>query len=230
MKILLTGANGVVGTILREEIKEHTFIPFDLPHCDAINFDQIIQALSDCDAIIHLAWNTKTENWFNKNIDVTNMQMAFNVYRAALASGVKRVIVASSIHVNDLGIQGINKIIHPNDPPSPDSPYGASKLFVEHLGNYFSKQGLEVVCVRISGLNEDNFPQIPTEQDLYSQKKWFSHKDCAELFRAILRAEAVPNNFSVLYGVSNNTGRLVDTINPFGWEPHDDASKINSIK
>ncbi len=218
MKILLTGSSGVIGTIIRTGLPDYRFLPFDLPAHDARNYDDIITAIAGCDAAIHLAWDTKVENWKTGKINPDNALMTFNIYGAALASGMKKLIMASSVHANDYSEWQGPGLLDPYMLPNPDSPYGASKVFMEALGRYFSRQGLEVICIRFMGVNADN---RPSADDPDGPKKWFSHRDCIELIRAILEAPNIPNNFVIVHGVSNNTGRMHDISNPFGWMPKD---------
>jgi len=81
-------------------------------------------------------------------------------------------------------------------------------------------RGLEVICIRFGGVNPENAvtEKVLAEEPL-SPKIWFYHKDCIDLVRACIEAESVPNNFSIVYGVSDNPGRIHDITNPFGWNP-----------
>ena len=218
MKVFLTGAAGVIGTVIRSQLAQYSFLPFDLPHHDARNYNSVLTAMAGCDAAIHLAWDTAIENWRTGKINPDNGLMTFNVYAAALASGLRRVIMASSVHAHDYSDWQSPALIDPYTLPKPDSPYGASKVFMEALGRYFSKRGLEVICIRFMGLNADD---KPSSDDPEGHKKWFSHRDCGALIEAILEARAVPDNFAIVHGVSNNAGRMHDISNPFGWMPKD---------
>ncbi|MDR1607461.1 MAG: NAD-dependent epimerase/dehydratase family protein [Deltaproteobacteria bacterium] len=74
-----------------------------------------------------------------------NGQGSLAVYQAAVAAGVKRVIVASTS-----AIYGDGPCPQAEDQlPSPDNPYAAAKLLAENLGLYFHRAfGLEVFCLR----------------------------------------------------------------------------------
>ena len=218
MKVFLTGASGVIGTIIRSQLPQYDFLPFDLPNHDARNYNVVLTAIAGCEAAIHLAWDTKIEDWKTAKINPDNGLMTFNVYAAALTAGVERVIMASSVHAQDYAHWTGPDLIDPYALPTPDSPYGASKVFMEALGRYFSKKGLEVICIRFMGLNVDD---RPSRDDPDGKKKWFSHKDCGELIKAILEAPSIPHNFVIVHGVSNNAGRMHDISNPFGWLPKD---------
>jgi len=52
---------------------------------------------------------------------------------------------------------------------------------------------------------------------------WLSHRDCVALLRMCSEWESIPGGFVLLYGISNNTRRVHDYSNPFGWVPVDDA-------
>lgn len=224
--IFLTGSKGKIGTVIRKQVPEYSYVNFDLPDNDAKDYEKLAASMKGSDVAIHLAWNTKTDNWLNNNVDPNDLLMTYNVYKAAYETGLHRVIMASSIHINDLLLWKGGGPIKPSDPISPDSPYGASKAFMEALGKFYAKEGLEVVCVRFMGLNSNNKPSTPTKKDPLAKKKWFSHRDCGNLIRSIISAPTVPNNFAVVYGVSNNTGVPVDTSNPFGWSPEDNSSEL----
>jgi len=42
--------------------------------------------------------------------------------------------------------------------------------------------------------------------------------------KAILEAKNIPDNFVVMYGMSDNIGRIHDVSNPLGWKPKDSAT------
>lgn len=75
----------------------------------------------------------------------TNVMGSLNVLGAAAQAGVGRVVLASSAAV--YGER--NEIVSEDDVPVPVSPYAASKLSMEHLGQMFTQAyGLETVCLR----------------------------------------------------------------------------------
>ncbi|MBS3172569.1 NAD(P)-dependent oxidoreductase [Candidatus Woesearchaeota archaeon] len=216
-KILITGSNGTIGKIIKKNLINYKFYDFDLPKYDARNYNDILRAMKGMDLVIHLGWDTKVENWKSRKINPDNSLMTFNIYNAAIEAGVPRVIMASSVHADDYSKWKGPGLMNCNTVPIPDSPYGASKIFMEALGRYYANLGLEVVCIRFMGLNSDN----NSFKEVEESRKWFSHKDCARLIKSIINAPRVPNNFVVMYGVSNNTGRIHDFVNPFGWAPRD---------
>jgi len=122
MKVFLTGASGVIGTVIRSQLPQYNFLPFDFPNHDARNYNDVLTAIAGCDAAIHLAWDTRIENWKTGNINPDNSLMTFNVYTAALASRLRRLIMASSVHAHDYAYWKGPDLIDPYVLPTPDSP------------------------------------------------------------------------------------------------------------
>lgn len=219
-KVLITGSGGVVGSVLKQGLP-HDTTDFDLPHSNILDFVRLLEAVRGHDVVVHLAWNKKRDNWLTEGLDPENIQGNFNVYEAAHQAGVKRVIIASSVHADDFVGPDIVTPLNPYALPTPDSPYGANKCMIEALGRYYAKgKGLEVVCIRFGGINrEDRSPEAPESE----RQVWLSQWDCVSLVSACIEAETVPNDYAIVYGVSNNKGLLHDLTNPFGWHPRDSA-------
>lgn len=220
-KIIITGANGVIGQILTSGLgEEYQITSLDLPEGDVRKYEALASAASGHSAIIHLAWDTKTDNFLSEKINLENSQMFFYVYKSALENGVKRVIVASSVHADRFYEWKGPGYMSPYQLPNPDSPYGAHKVFMESLGRWFASKGLEVVCIRFGGItpvNKANKNHSPERAAFLSQR------DGVSLIKSILEAQSVPNNFAIVYGVSNSDNRIHDVANPFGWVPQDKA-------
>lgn len=221
-KVLIIGSSGVIGNVLRSGL-EHDTTDFDLPHFDAKEYAHLYEKARGHDVMVHLAWDFDRDGWLGENLNPTNTLISFNVYQAAIDAGVKRVIMASSVHADRFTSRDDrHDLLKPFDLPLPDSPYGAGKVMMEALGRYYADaKGLEVVCIRFGGVNRDNRPP----ESPYSERQvWLSHQDCVTLVKAAIEAESIPYGYTIVYGVSNNKDRLHDIVNPFGWEPHDGAN------
>ncbi len=225
-KITITGSRGTIGTVLREGLgSDYEIVEAALPGVDVRDFEQLKSVIIGSTVIIHLAWNSKLENHVNNQIDPDCPKMFLNVYKAALEAKVPLVIMASSVHADSfIGWKGPG-LLTTDRTPVPDSLYGADKVFMEAAGRYFASKGLEVVCIRFGGINPQNSPAGP-EYPSEERAAWLSHKDCISLVRSIIEADSVPNNFVVVYGVSDNEGRIHDVSNPFGWEPKTAQGKL----
>lgn len=160
-KILVTGANGFVGSSLCETLYRRgvDFVPAvrkaDLKGQISVGDlgpdTDWTAALEGCDVVIHLAARVHVMNDSASDplaaFRAVNVDATLNLARQALAKGVKRFVFVSSIKVN-----GEETTIQPFtafDEPAPIDPYGQSKLEAEialqELGN---ATGLEVVIVR----------------------------------------------------------------------------------
>ncbi|CAM5685520.1 NAD(P)-dependent oxidoreductase [Streptomyces violaceorubidus] len=140
------------------------------------------------------------------------------VYEAAREEGVGRVVFASSNHA--VGYtprpQGDDPLVPVDTPRRPDTFYGLSKCFGEDLAQlYWDKRGIETVSVRIGSCSE------PTSVRMLSV--WMSPADGARLFHAALTAENVGH--TVVHGSSANTRLWWDltSARALGYEPRDDS-------
>lgn len=219
MRVLITGSGGTIGSILKKHLPHET-TDFDLPEHDAEKFKHVYEKAKGHDVLVHLAWDFENDGFAGDWLNEDNALISYNIYQAAVDAGVKRVIMASSVHA-DRFISRDELPLRPYDLPLPDSPYGASKVMMEALGRYFADaKGLEVICLRIGGVNKhDAPPKSPPSE----RKVWLSQSDCASLVKACIDAKSVPNNYAIAYGISNNKDLLHDLSNPFGWEPQDGA-------
>ncbi|HYH75106.1 MAG TPA: NAD(P)-dependent oxidoreductase [Candidatus Saccharimonadales bacterium] len=220
-KVLIVGSGGTIGKVLKDKLPHET-TDFDLPHFDAEEYKHLYQKAQGHDAIVHLAWDFERDGWLAENLNPDNTLISYNVYQAAVDAGVKRVIMASSVHADKFIRRETPGLLRPYDLPLPDSPYGAGKVLMESLGRYYADaKGLEVICIRFGGVNKQD---VPPETPPTERQVWLSHRDCAALVQACIDAPTIPDNYAIVYAVSNNTGRLHDTSNPFGWQAQDGAA------
>jgi uronate dehydrogenase len=226
--VLLTGAAGGLGTLMRELLPPHGYrlrlfdqrpidgapdaITADLGDKDALR-----EAVRGVDAIIHLA-GISLEAPFEKILR-SNIEGTYHLYEAARAEGVRRVVFASSNHA--VGFtprpRGGTDTVPVDTPRRPDTYYGLSKGFGEDLASlYWDLHGIETVSLRIGSC----FP-VPTSVRMLSI--WLSPADCARLLHAALTAEDVGH--TVAYAASANTRLWLDlsTARALGYDPRDDS-------
>ena len=227
MKVLITGAGGVVGTMLREGLRGGLAPEMRLLDVnpvalrareesvlgDITDVAVVRQAISGCDACVHLA-AIPVEAPFDKILH-TNILGTWAVFEAARLEGCRRVVFASSNHAT--GFYRIHDRIGPTDAARPDSYYGASKLFGEALGSlYHDKYGIRVACIRIGSA-------LPRPVDERHLSTWLSPGDLTRLVTACLTSQEL--GFAIVYGASANTRGWWD-LEPgrkLGYEPLDDA-------
>lgn len=217
-KIAITGSEGIIGNVLKAGLQDaYDITPINTPEVDVSDYSALVAVLPNHSAIIHLAWDD-CENFQSDTLVPQNAQMYLNVYKAALELGIKRVIMASSVHA-DTFYGWTGELMSPNSVPTPDSLYGADKVMMESLGRHFSKNGLEVVCIRFGGINPDDTPP-PDDFPIKEERgAWLSHADCVSLIKEVLGSKEIPGNFILMYGISDNKERVQDVSNPFGWKP-----------
>ena len=231
-KVLITGAEGTIGTALREDYGDRyefsgiTLTPQDFPStvADISDLDAIQPAFEGMDAVVHLAASVQvTAPW--EDIHKNNVVGTYNVYEAARRAGVECVVFASSNHaVGGYEVEGAPAIYAMDDPRQidttvqirPDSYYGVSKAFGEAMGRYYVDAfGLRVFCLRIGWVRADDDPHpavktgsdwldLPTDDDFYGRLRtiWLSKRDCSQLIARCLDADHI--NYGIYFGMSDN--------------------------
>jgi nucleoside-diphosphate-sugar epimerase len=219
-KVLITGAKGIIGSVLVKRLKGYYLTLMDLPDGDVTDYEKVLTIFPGHDVVIHLAWDTEAENCRNNQRDPKHTIMYRNVFRAALVCKVPRVIMASSVHADNFKQWEGPSLVQVDRKPTPITPYGEGKVEMEALGKAYAAKGMEVICVRFGGVH----PKVSTSKN--TAQTGLTYNDLVSMMQHCIDAKTVPNNFVVFYGVSNNKKRIHDTSNPFGWEPREDAEEF----
>ena len=249
-QLLITGMSGLIGGILKDRfldiggyeltaVNGRTVDGVRNINADISDLPAIVDAFKGIDVIIHLAASLLTGGWeeqLNSNVIGT-----YNVFEAARLNKVKRVIFASSgstvngfesiapydrIAAGDYANvpNGYKMITH--EMIRPDSIYGASKVWGEALGRYFSTEyGISVLCVRIGNVRIENRPVVVREKAVY-----FSHNDCATFFQKCVELSD-DVKYDILFATSNNKYAWRDlqhSRDVLGYEPNDSAEGIQA--
>jgi len=162
-KILITGANGLIGRHIRPLMRP--FFRFratdispvqdeaDAPVADLTRLDEVLPLMDGVDGVMHLAiasardFGDRVDAFHEAQIDV-NIKGTYNVLEAARRAGVRRVVCASSVMV-DWGYPP-DQYVTTRDPARLGTLYAATKYFVEVLGGMFAREHeLPVICWRI---------------------------------------------------------------------------------
>lgn len=225
--LLLTGAAGGLGQVLRERLKANCDV---LRLSDRVDFgpageaEEIMLAdLADAQAvsamvqgvqaIVHLG-GVSVEGPFGPILQA-NILGVYYLYEAARLHGVKRVVFASSNHVT--GFYRQSDTIDATHPPRPDSLYGVSKAFGEDMSRfYYDRYGIETACVRIGSSFQE-----PKDRRMLAS--WLSFDDLHRLITACLTTPVLGH--SIVFGMSDNAVTWWDNAKArhIGYVPQDSS-------
>jgi uronate dehydrogenase len=231
-RILITGAAGGVGTMLRPRMARpgrtlRLLDEVETPPLDGADEEILTGSVTDLeamtaacqgvDAVIHLGGQSREHDI--QNVLKLNVEGSYVTLEAARRAGVGRVVLASSNHaVGFHSREGIPEGGLPADAsPRPDTLYGLSKVGIEAAGRMFAdRYGMDVIAVRIGSW----FGTPPGVRGLAT---WLSPDDGARLMEACIAAESP--GFRLVWGISRNTRRWFSLAEgeAIGYHPQDDA-------
>lgn len=226
MRILLTGASGRIGRVLRQGLAadfdcrltdlgcetDKNVIPADLA------VDDLTPLVEGMDGIVHMAGHPNSRDW--EVVERANMLASRRLINAAVGAGVGRFIYASSVHV--LGMWPAATTISEDLDYRPDGPYGVSKAVVEMMLRHAAdRQGMSSVALRI-------FSFRPQPGNVRELSTWLSPDDTVALVRAALRSDL--RGFATVAGISNNSRAAIDKSGwaRIGYAPTDNAEVFAS--
>jgi len=172
MKVFVTGGSGFIGShlvnsLLKDGNRVTIYDNFKNSHeskishllkngaslvkGDVTDYDSLSRVLVGFDSVVHLAAKIDVQEsiTFPERTNYVNVTGTVNVLRACVAQKVRNVVAASSAAVfgnpKDLPLSE-------NSPTIPISPYGASKLAVEHYMQAFSNS-FDLNCITLRFFN-----------------------------------------------------------------------------
>jgi len=209
-RICVTGANGLAGRAVVQDLREHgyevmatdlaaRFSDRDAIRADLTDYGQAVEALSGADAVVHLA-NIPAPGLATPAVTFnTNMTMNFNVFHAAAQLELGRVVWASS--ETTLGLPfDVPPRYAPVDEdhyPVPGSTYALSKVASETVAAQIAGwSGIPFVALRFSNVfSPDRYADVPSFWGDPWLRKWnlwgyIDQRDVALSCRLALEADA----------------------------------------
>ncbi|PWF55265.1 NAD-dependent epimerase/dehydratase family protein [Massilia glaciei] len=226
-RLLLTGAAGGLGRMLRERVKTWTEIVRlsdvadmgaaaegeEIVRCDLADNAAVRAMMEGVQAVLHFG-GISVEARFEP-IMQANILGLYNLYEAVHKAGVKRVVYASSNHVT--GFYQTTELVDATMPQRPDSFYGVSKCFGEALSRYYyDRFGIETVCLRIGS-------SFPEPRNARMMTTYLSYDDLVELIRCALFTPRVGH--TIAFGNSDNDTTWWDNSQAahLGYQPKDSS-------
>jgi UDP-glucose 4-epimerase len=227
-KVLITGAAGLVGSMLRRywgsryALRLADIKPVDglqdheeFVRLDITQLDDFTRACQGIDTVVHLAADRSPRADFYQTLLDLNIIGGYNGFEAARQASCRRLVFASSVNAL-LGYR--HKVKAEWDAPVfPQNVYGATKCWGEALARVYADQHhLSCICVRLSAPSFDQAgdwdPDVPNDL--------ISPRDTAQLFGLCVDAESL--DFAIVHGSSRHRNEwmgLDHTCQILGYEP-----------
>jgi len=232
-RILLTGSAGSIGRCIGPALagRGHAVRGFDLSPTadlpDAVVGDltdrpAVDRAMADRDTLIHLAAYPLANGDFLDDILQPNVVGLHHVLESAVAAGVRRIILASTMQV-------ISGLARPRPEPitvdagvAPTNYYALTKVWAEHYAEMLARlHAATAFAVRI-GWFPRNTEEMRRIVRTGAQRSFLSHDDTRRFFIAAVEAPDPDPPFAVLFATSRDTNvDLEPARRLIGYDPGD---------
>ena len=188
-RIIVTGGSGKAGRAVVRDLLAHDYVVLNVdllraqqplaPYLkvDLTDLGQTFEALRGADAVVHLAAIPAPGLQTAEVTFRTNITSTYNVFQAATALGLERVVWASSETTLGLPFDRVRPAYAPIDedhPLYPETSYALSKVLSEELARQFNRwSDIPFVGLRFSNVMEpDDYQRFPTYWTDPRQRKW----------------------------------------------------------
>ena len=210
MRVVVTGGSGKGGRWVVKDLRAHghdvlnaDLVPDGTEHglwtvADLTDLGQCQDILVGADAVVHFAAIPAPRLRPEGETFRINALSTYNVFQAAVARPVRRVVWASSETVLGLPFDRPPDFapIDESITPRPESSYSLSKLVGETMATEFARRtGVPFVGLRISNIMEpadyENFPGFQSDPQLRKWNLWgyVDARDVAAAVRGALEAD-----------------------------------------
>ncbi len=216
--LLITGASGRIGgefisrfsadyDLRLTDLAEPTF---EMLHTgewfvgDLSDMDFAEKVTSGIDAVLHLAAASNPSTPFEVLLP-SNIAAAYNIFDAALRSGVRRLVFASSVQA----VTGHSNAtpIMPDMPPRPLNVYGATKAWGEALCSVYARKGMSCYALRIGDVRDS--AQLRGWAHDEMMREFIDIDDLCALLKMMIDTN-LDSSFEIFQGVSDNAAKRMD--------------------
>ena len=211
-RICVTGASGQAGRAVVAGLREHGYhvTPTDVVvsradredgmlQADLTDYGQAVEALTQADAVVHLA-NIPAPGLSTPAVTFnSNTTMNFNVFQAAAALKLSRVVWASSETTLGLPFDTPPRYapVDEDHYPVPTSTYALSKVASETIAGHIAQwSGIPHIALRFSNIMApEDYQRFPSFWEDPRTRNWnlwgyIDQRDVAQSCRLALEAEA----------------------------------------
>jgi nucleoside-diphosphate-sugar epimerase len=214
-KIVVTGGSGRVGRAVIHELLEHGYEVLNVDihppdqnlvefrQVDLTNYGKAFVVLHGADAVIHMAANPSPDTNLQTGAATFhhNMSSTYNIFNAAIALGLERVVWASSITVSGYPYNTTKIAYAPLDedhPVAPESSYALSKAMGEEAAKHFARWsgvpfiGLRYALVVANERAYEHLAKLRERDDAYKIAALWAYvdaRDTAQICRLSLEAD-----------------------------------------
>lgn len=219
MRVVVTGGSGKGGRWVVRALREHghDVTNVDLRHdgsphgqcviADLTDLGQTQDVLAGADAVVHFAAIPAPELRAEGETFRINALSTYNVFAAAVAHRLRRVVWASSETVLGLPFDRPPDFapVDESITPRPESSYALSKLVGETIAGQFARRsGIGFVGLRISNIMEpEDYAAFPSYWDDPTVRKWnlwgyVDARDVAAAARLALDADVSGSEIAIV--------------------------------
>ena len=238
MKVLVTGSAGKIGNQIANLLLENNNIvngidicPSLISHSNYSHFEvdlgckqHLLDEFENCEMVVHsaIAINMDYEQEFSKAVE-TNIVGTVNLYKNALKSDFKKVVLLSSAPVDKEFPNPANSYDWKSS-PSDDYLYDLTKRLQEEIAkDFYETYGIRTLILRIGhvvdGANEKTLDGNPLKGSDYCEGGWVDIGDVAQAVYSGIR-----NHKNLTLNVIGSKQaflpfQIEHTTKEIGWEP-----------
>lgn len=209
-RVVVTGASGKAGFWIANHLVQRGYevLATDIAprrpelnarflRADLTEYGEAVEVLNHHDAVVHMANIPANGIYTESHTFNTNIVMNGNVFQAAGALGLSRVVWASS--ETTLGLPFDPPLYAPIDEdhyPHPTSSYALSKVLTEEMARHHARwSGIPYIGLRFTNIfAPEDYAQVPGYQSDPATRSWnlFGYvdvRDCAQACELALQAD-----------------------------------------